>query len=180
MAVPVISKLTRGQRVLAVVAVVVLAMFVGTTATNARHGATGGDPRDNGLVKALGNLFGGTSEAAAADLTAACPPPTATPAPDAPATAPVATPSAAPRHQLAIEGSCVVTVARSDEDLRTVTVTATDAVRVHARAPHDTSELDADVDAGAALEVSVDGDGVAITITCATTPSCVVSLGKGD
>jgi hypothetical protein len=187
-----LNKLTRSQKALAVVAAVLIAMFVTSTATNGRNSATPDDPRQHDLVQWLGGRFGGSAEVAADDLTAGCPAPAAalSPAAPSPATSVPAVPSpvvsATPgpaeadgRRRIAIDASCVLTVAGSEDDVRTVTLTSADyPARVRARAPHGSEQVDAELAAGDSIEIAVDGDGVEITVSCQGADSCVLAIGK--
>ncbi|MBB5872962.1 hypothetical protein F4553_006396 [Allocatelliglobosispora scoriae] len=146
--------LTRGQKILAAVAVVIIALFVTGVATQGDDGEVTVDPTQNGLVKMLGGWFGSPDQAELGELTAPC----------------------LTESVLAIEGSCVLTVKGSDKDLREVLLQPDQALQLHTRAPHDDAVLDKDVEAGKEIKVAVDGDGVDITLSC---EKCTVKVG-GD
>ncbi|GIH02133.1 hypothetical protein Rhe02_02000 [Rhizocola hellebori] len=144
--------LTRGQKILALVAVLIVALYVTGVAT--QQGSTGKvDPTENGLVKMLGRWFGSPDQAEPGELSAPC----------------------LAQQQLTIKDSCVLTVASSDKDLREVVLRAQQPVRLHTRAPHDDSFLDKDLTAGEEVKVTVDSSGGDVTLTCS---SCVVLVGE--
>ncbi|GHJ42769.1 hypothetical protein Cs7R123_01110 [Catellatospora sp. TT07R-123] len=146
--------LTRGQKILAAVALLIVALYVTGVATQDDQQSMA-DPADNGLVRTLGDWFGSPDPVDPADLAAPC----------------------RTGDTLAVEGSCVLTVAPADADLREVALRADTALHLHTRAPHDDTALDRDVPAGETIKVAVDGDGVDITLTC---DKCSVTLGGSD
>jgi hypothetical protein len=146
--------LTRGQKILAVVAVLIIALYVTGVAT--QQGSTGQvDPTQNGLVKTLGRWFGGPDKAELSELSAPC----------------------LTEAQLTIKDSCVLTVASSDKDLREVVLRPQQPVHLQTRAPHDDALLEKDLQAGDEIKVTVDSSGVDVSLTCS---SCVVLIGGSD
>lgn len=144
--------LTRGQKLLALTAVVIIALFVTGVATQDGSGEQS-DPSQHPLVKTLGRWFGGPDPVTGDELSAPC----------------------LSAGRLTIEDICVLSVAPSDKDIREVRLHAEDAVRISVRAPHDDEILDEDVEAGEDLNVAVDGDGVEITLTCG---ECTIVVGE--
>ena len=146
--------LTRGQKVLALVGLLIVALYVTGVAT--QQGSTGQvDPTENGLVKTLGRWFGGPDEAEPGELSASC----------------------LAQQQLTIKDSCVLTVAASDKDLREVVLRAQQPVHMRTRAPHDDAVLEKDLAAGEEVKVTVDSSGADVTLTCS---SCVVLVGGSN
>jgi hypothetical protein len=147
--------LTRGQKVLAVVAVLIVALYVTGVAT--QQGSTSGqvDPTQNGLVKTLGRWFGGPDQAELGELSAPC----------------------LAQTQLTIKDSCVLTVASSGKDLREVVLRPQQPVHLRTRAPHDDALLDKDLTSGEEVKVTVDSSGADVVLTCS---SCVVLIGGSD
>jgi hypothetical protein len=147
--------LTRAQKILAAVAVLIVALFVTGVVTQDGGEVAMADPRDNALVRTLGDWFADPEPVDPADLSAPC------------LTAGV----------LIVEASCVLTVAPADSDLREVELTSDQPLRLRTRAPHDDTVLDRDVPAGEPIRVAVDDQGVDITLTC---EKCSVTVGGSD
>jgi hypothetical protein len=146
--------LTRGHKILALVGLLIVALYVTGVAT--QQGSTGQvDPTQNGLVKTLGRWFGGPDKAELGELSAPC----------------------LTETQLTIKDSCVLTVAASDKDLRDVVLRPQQPVRLRTRAPHDDAFLEKDLAAGEEVRVSVDSSGTDVTLTCS---SCVVLVGGSN
>ncbi len=146
--------LTRGQKILALVALLIVALYVTGVAT--QQGSSGQvDPTENGLVKLLGRWFGGPDQAEPGELSAPC----------------------LAGGRLTIKDSCVLAVASSDKDLREVVLRAEQPVQLRTRAPHDDTFLDKEIAAGDQVKVTVDSSGGDITLTC---DSCVVLVGGSD
>ncbi|GAA1406497.1 hypothetical protein ACFQZ4_06060 [Catellatospora coxensis] len=145
--------LTRGQKILAAVAVLIVALYVTGVAT--ADDGTMTDPTDNALVQQLGDWFGDPDPVDPADLSAPC----------------------LTDGVLVIEAGCVLTVAPADSDLREVELRPDGPLRLLTRAPHDDTILDRDVPAGEPIRVAVDDQGVDISLTC---DKCTVTLGGSD
>ncbi len=143
--------LTRGQKILAVVAVLIVALYVTGVATQ-QGPKEGVDPTQNGLVKMLGDWFGGPEAVLAEELSAPC----------------------LADGRLSIKDSCVLAVAASEKELREVVLKAEQPAKLRTRAPNDDTELDKDMTAGEQVKVAVDSDGAQITLTCA---ECVIVVG---
>ncbi|MDI1463787.1 hypothetical protein QEZ54_22640 [Catellatospora sp. KI3] len=146
--------LTRGQKILAAVALLIVALYVTGVATQNDQESMA-DPTDNALVQTLGDWFGDPDPVDPADLAAPC----------------------LADSVLTIEGSCVLTVAGAEADLREVALRPDAELHLHTRAPHDDTDLDRDVPAAETIRVAVDGDGVGITLTC---DKCTVTIGGSD
>lgn len=144
--------LTRGQKILAAVAVLIVALFVTGVATQGDDGEITVDPQDNALVRTLGDWFGDPDPVDPADLAAPC----------------------LTGDTLTIEAVCVLTVAPADADLRELALRPDGALRLHTRAPHDDTDLDRDVAAAEQIDVAVDDQGVDITLSC---DKCTVKVG---
>ncbi|WP_162907735.1 hypothetical protein [Allorhizocola rhizosphaerae] len=143
--------MTRGQKLLAVVAVVIIALYVTGAATQNRSTAPA-DPSQHGLVKALGGLFGGPPQARLDELAAPC----------------------LSGDRLSIKDSCVLTVASSDEDIREVRLKPDRVVSLKTRAPRGDSPVEETLEGGSTVDVAVDGDGVEIRLVC---KECTVIVG---
>jgi hypothetical protein len=146
-----LKSLTRGQKILAAAALIIIVLFVTGVSTQQRSGGSA-DPTENGLVKMLGGWFGGPDQAEPGELSAPC----------------------LADRTLSIELSCVLTVAPSGKDLREVTLRTDQPLHVKTRAPQGTAELSDAIEAGAEIKVSVDGDGADITLSC---EKCSVTVG---
>ncbi len=146
--------LTRAQKILAAVAVLIVALFI-TGVVTQDGDVTMADPRDNTLVRTLGGWFPDPDPVEPADLAAPC----------------------LADGVLVIETSCVLTVAAAGSDLREVELTPDAALHLTTRAPHDDTVLERDLTAGEAVRVAVDDQGVDITLTC---DNCAVTLGGSD
>lgn len=143
--------LTRGQKLLAVVAVLIIALFVTGVATQDGSGEQS-DPSEHGLVRLLGGWFADPEQVSPEELSSPC----------------------LAGGKLTIEDSCVLTVAPSEKDLREIRLRPEQAVRLQTRAPHDDTNLDKDLSEDDDIKVAVDGKGVDITLTC---DECTVMVG---
>ncbi|GAA1832182.1 hypothetical protein GCM10009682_58340 [Luedemannella flava] len=154
--IPIWSALGRLQRVLLGAVVVVVALFIASVSVGASQEP--GDPASHpdGFVGWLGDLVGGPPAADRADRTGPC--------------------LVEDGTALQVDGSCVVTVAASDESLRRITLRAKDAVTVVAPVPRGDSTATSDLAAGDELAVDIDADGGDITITCPSGGTCAVGL----
>ncbi len=153
--IPVLSKLTRLQRILLAAVVVVIALFVVAAATGDRDGGAGAAQHPGGLVGWLGGLFGGSSTVDRKDLSADCLQDDGT---------------------LAIKGSCTLHVAAGSGNVRKVRLTARQAVSVRAKPPGQDTTGTRDVAAGDRLDVAVDQNANDIVITCTSGGTCVVTI----
>jgi hypothetical protein len=143
--------LTRGQKILLAVAVLIVALYVTGVATPQGSGS-GVDPTQNGLVKMLGGWFGGPGEVHAGELSAPC----------------------LADGRLSIKDSCVLAVAASDKDLREVVLTSDRPAKLSTRAPNDDTVLEQELTAGEEVRVAVDSAGAEITLTCS---ECALKVG---
>lgn len=142
--------LTRGQKILAVVVVLIVALYV--TGVSTPRGSDGDlDPTENGLVKMLGGWFGGPETAQLAELSSPC----------------------LTERTLSIKDSCVLTVAASDKELREVVLKAEQTAQLRTRAPNDDTILEKELTAGEQVRVAVDAEGSEITLSCA---ECAVEV----
>jgi len=160
MRIPVWSRLTRTQRVLAVVVGVVVVLFV----VAAGSGGRGGDVNLTSppwFVTWLDRLVGSPPAVDRADLSGSCVPVDGLP----------------PNGQVAISGSCTLDVAARDANLRGLRITATDPVSVRAPVPHADQTATKDLTAGDALTVSIDSRGAEVTVTCRSAATCSVRVG---
>jgi hypothetical protein len=146
--------MTRNQKLLAGLVALVVVLFVVALGTSSDGE---GDPnaRPGGLVGLLGNWFGDAASADAADLSGDC---------------------LRPGGRLEVDGSCVLTVAPSDEDVRVVKLHAESATEVSAPSVRGDTTVTTDLDAGEDASVTVGPDGADITLTCPK--ACVLTLGK--
>jgi hypothetical protein len=147
----VVPKLTRGQKILALVAALIVLLYISGVAF--RDGSQPTDPSQNALVRTLGGWFGSPDQAAPEELAAPC----------------------LSGGKLTIKASCVVTVRPSDKDLRNLFLVPDKPVHVKTRAPHDDAVVEKDAPAGEQFKVAVDGDGVDVTLTC---DDCTVKVGE--
>jgi hypothetical protein len=140
----------------------ILALVVGLFAVAAggqrggRADLTGGQ---GGVVGWLGKALGGRATVADADLSAACP---------------------LAKDQLAIAGSCRLTVKRHKGGLRTLHLRAINEVTVTAPVPQQDFTVTDKVRANDELKVAVGAGGADITVTCTSTRDCAVVLVRGD
>lgn len=190
--VPIWSGLTRLQRLLLAAVTVVVVLFVLSTGLGARHGDGGGGLAEPpGFVQWMGDLFGRSSRVDPADLGGDCPraslTPQTSPAPE-PSPAPAASQSSRPeptslagtsdpgRDLRTVPGSCRLTVAPRDGELRQLTLHAFDAVRVEAPMPHRDGRAVKELAAGEEVTVSVDAEGAEISLSCTATSICSIEL----
>jgi hypothetical protein len=81
---------------------------------------------------------------------------------------------------LQFSGSCVVTVAATDDRRRTLTLHGTDAVSVTAPVPGGETTVSAHLEPGDAVDVTVGLEGAEILLRCRASGECVVTIGGGD
>jgi hypothetical protein len=149
--IPILSKLTRVQRILiVVVAVVVTAFFFAVGCTNDGQGNAAEPP---GFIKGIGDLFGPPT-VERKDITAPC---------------------LNPAGKLTIDGSCKVHVDAGSDDVRELKLKAEGAVTVRAPVPRQDSIGEKQVNAAEGISIAIDADAADIEIICADSP-CVVSL----
>lgn len=144
------------------VVVAVFALVVGLFAL--ASGTRQGGPADlaggqGGVVGWLGKALGERAVVAEPDLAAACP---------------------TANGQLAIAGSCRLTVKQHRGGLRTLRLRAVDEVTVTAPVPQQDRAATDTVRADEELKVAVGAEGAEITVACASTPRCAVVLVRGD
>jgi hypothetical protein len=144
--------LTRGQKILACTALLIVALFVTGVATQQRTSGEQPDPANNGLVKLLGGWFGGPDQVSPEDLSASC----------------------LNGNVLTIEGTCVLTVEPAAVQLREVRLRTDQPLHLKTRAPQGETILENAVEAGAEIKVTVDGEGADITLSC---QACSVLVG---
>lgn len=147
--------MNRNQKILAVVALVIIALYVTGVATQKGSDGPPPDPTQNELVKTLGRWFGGADPVALEEVSGAC----------------------LSGSALTFEGSCVIRVKPSDKDLRELALKPDTAVRLSTRAPHDDATLDKDLKPGEVVKVAVDDKGADITLAC---EKCTIVLGGED
>lgn len=148
--------MNRNQKILAVVAALIIVLYVTGVATqNNGSGGPPPDPTQNELVQTLGRWFGGADPVAPEEVSGAC----------------------LSGSTLTIESSCVITVKASDKDLRELTLKPDTAIHLTTRAPHDDSTLDKDLEAGKVTKVAVDDKGTDITLSCS---KCTIVIGGED
>jgi len=147
--------MNRNQKILAVVAVLIIALYVTGVATQNSSGGSPPDPTQNELVKTLGRWFGGADPVALEEVSGAC----------------------LSGSTLTIGGTCVITVKPSDKDLRELVLKPDAPVHLTTRAPHDDSSLDNDLKPGEVVKVAVDGKGADITLAC---QKCTIVVGGED
>ena len=149
--IPILSRLTRIQRILlAVVVVIVIAFFFAVGCTN---GGSSNAAEPPGFVKAIGNLFRAPA-VARKDITAPC---------------------LSPDGKLTIDGSCKVHVDAGSDDVRELKLKTVGAITVRAPVPRQDSIGEKQLEPGEEFKVAIDADAADIEIICAESP-CVVSL----
>ncbi|GAA3284422.1 hypothetical protein Dvina_29915 [Dactylosporangium vinaceum] len=124
---------------------------------------TGGDStalrKPGGFVGWLGHRFGGTPDAARADLSAPC----------------------LLEEKLTVKnGTCTLTVAKSTVDQRRVRLRSESDVAVQAPAPGRDTLVRSDVEAGSTVSVAVGKGGAQIDVICAGERTCVLTLMTGE
>ena len=147
--------MNRNQKILAVVAVLIIALYVTGVATQKGSDGPPPDPTENELVQTLGRWFGGADPVALEEVSGAC----------------------LSGSTLTFEGLCVISVKPSDKDLRERALKPDAAVRLSTRAPHDDSTLDKDLKPGEVVKVAVDDKGAEITLTC---EKCTIAVGEKE
>jgi hypothetical protein len=150
---------SRRQKIV-LAAVFTLAVGLFALATGTRQGGPAdlaGGP--GGVVGWLGKALGARATVAEQDLAAACP---------------------MAKGQLAIAGSCRLTVKQHRGGLRTLRLHAVDEVTVTAPVPQRDFTATDTVRVDEELKVAVDAEGAEITVACASTPNCAVVLVRGD
>ena len=143
-----------------VIGVLVLLAVLFVLATTHRAGGDGGADlaHPGGFVGWLGHRFGGTPDAARADLSAPC----------------------LLEDKLTVkDGTCTLTVAKSGAGQRNVRLRSDSDVAVQAPAPGQDTLVRSDVDAGATVSVAVSGDGGDIDVICAGNRTCTLTLVTG-
>lgn len=154
--IPVLGRIPAQQRIVIAVLVVLAVLFV--LATTHRAGGAGDVRHPGGFVSWLGHRFGGTPDAARADLSAPC----------------------LRQDTLTVsDGTCTLKVARSGAGQRSVRLRTDSDVAVQAPAPGRDTLVRSDVEAGATLSVAVGGDGADIDIICAGERTCTLTLVTG-
>ena len=150
--------MTRNQKLLGGLVALVVVLFV-LSLTNG-GGNDGGNPgaKPGGLEGLLGDWFGDAAAADEADLSGDC---------------------LRPGGRLELDGTCVLRVAPSDQDMRVVKLHTEQPVTVSAPSVRGDTTVTADLAAGEDASVSVGPDGADITLTCGA-ESCVLTLGKGE
>jgi hypothetical protein len=157
--IPVWSRLTRVQRILLGVVVLIVVLFIVTESIGVGRGD--GDPsQPGGLVTAMGQLFGKPPPVAPADLSGSCLPTGGIPA----------------NKTLPVNGSCILRVAKSADDLRQLALQAKGGVTIQAPVPRGDDTATKQLADGDKLNVSVNGDGADITLTCVGKDPCAVVL----
>jgi hypothetical protein len=147
--------LTRPRIVIGVF-VLLAVLFVLATTHRAGGGADLSHP--GGFVGWLGHRFGGTPDAARAELSAPC----------------------LQQDRLTVkDGTCTLTVARSDTGQRNVRLHSDSDVAVQAPAPGRDTLVRSDVKADATVSVAVSGDGADIDVICAGNRTCTLTLVTG-
>lgn len=146
-----LPKLTRSQKILAAVAVVLVALYV--TGITVRNDSEPADPSQNALARKLGSWFGSPDPVSPQEITATC----------------------YADGKLTIKSACTLTVSTSDQDLRNLYLVPDKPLKVTARAPHDDVVVEKESPAGEQLKVAVDGDGGTVTLTC---DECTVKVGE--
>ncbi|GAA4250228.1 hypothetical protein [Dactylosporangium darangshiense] len=141
-----------------VIGVLVLLAVLFALATTHRAGGDGDLSHPGGLVGWLGHRFGGSPDADRADVSAPC----------------------LQQDTLTVkDGTCTVTVARSDAGQRNVQLRTDSDVAVQAPAPGRDTLVRSDVEAGATVSVAVGGDGADIDVICAGNRTCTLTLVTG-
>lgn len=151
--IPILSRLTRLQRILLAVVAVVIVLFVVAVA-RPRDGDGGAADTRPGFVTWLGGLFGGSATVDPSALSGPC---------------------LQPDGRLVIDGTCALRVAAGDDDVRQVRLRAEAPITVRAPVPMRDSVGEQKVAAGDTIDVAVDADEQDITITCDAESPCVVS-----
>ena len=152
--------MTTGQKVLAGVVVLVVALFALTIGTqgNADAGSDGTAPR-SGFVDLLTERFASSATVPATELTGSC---------------------RLTGDSIVVQGSCVVDVAASGSGVRKLTMRNAGApARITARVPLRSDTATTDVDPHAAVSVAVDGEGTSIRIACVGLSVCVLEVTGG-
>ncbi|MFY1638007.1 hypothetical protein ACN27F_32810 [Solwaraspora sp. WMMB335] len=156
--IPVWSKLTRPQRILLVV-VVVLVVGYGLALGGARSTDGSAADRPSGLVGWLGDRLAGTNDADRADLSAPC---------------------LRSDTQLDVAGTCTLTVAAVDGSaMRSVRMRTDAPLVVQATTPGGDTVVSSELAAGDDLSVSVDSTGGDIGLRCRA-DTCTVTLLTGS
>jgi len=149
--IPILSKLTRIQRILiVVVAVVVTAFFFAVGCSNDGQGNAAEPP---GFIQGIGDLFG----------------------PPAVERKAITAPCLNPAGKLTIDGSCKVHVDAGSDDVRELKLKTEGAVTVRAPVPRQDSIGEKQVNPAEEISIAIDADAADIEIICADSP-CVVSL----
>lgn len=149
--------MSRRQKIVIIAVFVLMALlYTGAVANGGGSGQGDASQRHpGGIVGWLGDVVGDPPTADRGDLSAPC----------------------LVDSTFTVKGSCVLTVAKSDEDTRRVRLHATDPVTISTRAPNSDETINVDVKADADVSVTVDGDGAPVTIACASADdTCTVTL----
>jgi hypothetical protein len=147
--------MNRNQKILAVVAALIIVLYITGVATENGSDGPPPDPTQNELVKTLGRWFGGADPVALEEVSGAC----------------------LSGSTLTFEKTCVITVKPSEKDLRELALKPDTAVHLTTRAPHDDSTLDKDLEPGEVIKVAVDDKGADIILSC---DKCTIAVGDGE
>ena len=144
--------MTRSQKILLGVGVLIVVLFVLSVANGSRSGTGDADSGRSGFVAWLGKLAGSPPTVDRADVTADC---------------------LQPGDRLEVKDSCTVKVA-AGKGTRSLKLHAVDAVSVTAPEPNDDSTAEHDAAAGEDISVTVDEGGADVVLRWGT---CVLTLG---
>lgn len=147
--------MTRSQKILLGVGVLIVVLFVLSVANGSRSGTGDAGSGRSGFVAWLGKLAGPPATVDRTDVTADC---------------------LQPGDRLEVKDSCTVTVAAGD-GTRSLKLHAENAVTVTAPVPNDDSTADHEAKAGEDVSVTVDADGADVVLRCG---SCVLTLEGGE
>jgi len=150
-----ILKLSPQQKIVVIGMVVIALLFTGATVHRAGDGDGDAATRPGAFIEWMGRQFGGPPDADRKDLSGPC--------------------LQQDRLELT-DGTCTITVARSDAGQRSVRLHTDSDVAVQAPAPGRDTLVRSDAEAGSTISVAVSGDGADIDVICAGARTCVLTL----
>jgi hypothetical protein len=152
------------QKVLLGVLVLIVALFVTSTATGGRNGQGDARSGNGGLVGLLHHGVGGASTVPRKDVDApGCPPDT--------------------NGVLTVKGSCALHVGKASSTRQLKLRAGAVPLTVTAPVPRQDYTEDKDVDAGAEIDVAIDTKGADVTVACRGGPQqqqCPVTVLEGS
>jgi hypothetical protein len=153
--IPIWSRLTRVQRILLGVVVLIVVAFALAAGSSGREGEGSPDDAHHGVVGWLGGLFDGSTLVSRSALSGPC------------------LPTSGP---LEVDGSCTVHVAAGSGDVRKLKLRPRTPIVVRAPIPGQDRTGEQHVAANTEVDVAVNADATDVVLRCDGDSTCVVDL----